>query len=143
MGKKIRARNCKRESNLGTTETILKVLTSIYYAKKAGKKYSISQICMDEHTGSLNTDFVESLYDWSYQPTIDLAEELRQKVRGYQKEHWKYYTKPKEEPAVIKICDSIPMLEFDEDPIAKERKECNDFGILTWNGHRYRLVPID
>jgi hypothetical protein len=143
MGKKFRARNCKRESNLGTTETILKVLTNIYYAKKAGKKYSISQICRDEHMGSLNTDFVEDLYDWSYQPTIDLAEGLRQKVREYQKEHWKYYSKPKEEPVIIQQSESIPMLEFEEDPMVKERNECNDFGILTWNGHRYRLVPID
>ena len=141
MGKKIRARNCKRESNLGTTETILKVLTNIYYAKKAGKKYSISQICRDEHMGSLNTDFVESLYDWSYQPTIDLAEELRQKVREYQKEHWKYYSKPKDEPIIEG--PKVHLLEFDEDTLAKERKECNDFGILEWNGHRYRLVPID
>jgi hypothetical protein len=134
MEKRVKARNCKRESNLGTTETILKVLTKIYYAKKAGTKYSISQICREEHLGSINNRLVEQLYDWSYPPTIEQAEDIRQRLREYQKQHWKYYARPKTES------DTAPMLEFDE---VKESKQCNDFGVLEWNGHRYRLVPID
>ena len=132
MTKIFNARNVKRSSKLGTTDTILKVLTEIYWCKMSGKDYQISTICRNEQLGILNNALVEGLYDWSYLPTRELAEELRQRERNYEKENWG----KKKEQTVARD----PELEFVG---LDEAQHCNDFGILTWNGHRYRLVPID
>lgn len=137
--KKHKTRNFKRRSNLGTIDAIHKVLTEIYWAKQMNKPYSIDAIATAEQVGSLKNDIVESLYDWSYIPSRELAEECRERIRNYQDENWG------KENKVEKVipADKVPVLEFAEDPIAKEAKQCNDIGVLEWNGHRYRLVPID
>ena len=141
--KKHKTRNVKRRSNLGTIDAIHKVLCEIFWAKQMNKPYSIDAIATIEQVGSLKNDIIESLYDWSYIPSRELAEECRERIRNYQDEHW---GKKKAEP-IDYVPDDLPveapLVVFAEDPVAKEAQHCNDFGILTWNGHRYRLVPID
>ena len=132
MTKIFNERKAKRTSKLGTTDAILKVLTEIYWHKMSGKDYQISTICRNEQLGNLNTALVEGLYDWSHLPTRELAEELRQRERNYEKENW-----GKKKEQTVARDPELDLIGLDE------AQHCNDFGILTWNGHRYRLVPID
>lgn len=113
----------------------------VYWAKIAGKPYNVSVICDSEHIGHINKGLVEKACSWENVPTREEAEALRIEFLKHGHEHWKPSKRPKAEPIIEG--PEVPILEFDEDTIEKERKECNDFGILEWNGHRYRLVPID
>ena len=140
--KKYYTRKVNRPSNLGTTDAYHKVLMEVYFAKKAGKPYCVSVICDREHVGHINRKLVEKYVSIDKEPTRADAEELRVEFIKHGHENWKGKERPKAEPNTDEVPEK-PMLEFEEDPIAKEAKQCNDFGILTWNGHRYRPVPID
>ena len=141
--KKYYTRKVNRPSNLGTTDAYHKVLMEVYFAKKAGKPYCVSVICDRERVGHINTKLVEKYVNKDKEPTRADAEALRIDFLKWGHENWKPSKRPKAEQVAERQQAEVPVLEFAEDPIAKERKECNDFGILEWNGHRYRLVPID
>ena len=144
MGKKYKTRTAPRPSGLGTTDAIHKVLMQIYWAKKAGKKYVLADLFTEEHLHHLNKDLVERACSWESAPTREEAEALRTADLDHQAENWDSKKKVEQ---VDYVPDDLPveapLVVFPEDPVAKQCKECNDFGILTWNGHRYRLVPID
>lgn len=144
MGKKqYYTRKVNRPSNLGTTDAYHKVLMEVYFAKKAGKPYCVSVICDREHVGHINTKLVEKYVSIDKEPTRADAEELRIEFIKHGHENWKGKERAKAEPEVEATHDEVPVLEFAEDLIVKEAEQCNDFGVLEWNGHRYRLVPID
>lgn len=129
---KYKTRRARRKNNLSTVEAIQKVLIAVYWAKKEGKPYSISSLCDIEHVGHLNKAVVEKTCSWDVMPTKDDAERVRKANLDY------IYEKIERAEQAQNIVEQ-PELEFDMD----EATHCNDFGILTWNGHRYRLVPID
>ena len=80
----------------------------------------------------MNKAVVEKTCSWDVMPTKDDAERVRKANLDY------IYEKIERAEQAQNIVEQ-PELEFDMD----EATHCNDFGILTWNGHRYRLVPID
>lgn len=131
---KYKTRRARRKNNLSTVEAIQKVLIAVYWAKKEGKPYSISSLCDIEHVGRMNKAVVENTCSWDVMPTKDDAERVREANLDYI-----YEKAEKAERNQIVEIQPEPELEFDMD----KATHCNDFGILTWNGHRYRLVPID
>lgn len=132
MGKKFYTRKCKRPSGLSTTDAIHKMLMQVYWAKIAGKPYNVSVICDNEHIGHINKGLVEKACSWENVPTREEAEALRIAFIEHCQANW---NKKK-----VATPETEPMLDFVG---SEEAQHCNDFGILEWNGHRYRLVPID
>lgn len=130
--KKFYTRKTNRPSGLSTTDAIHKVLMQVYWAKIAGKPYRISSICDSEHIGHLNKELVEGACSWEQMPTREEAENLR--IAFIEHGHKNWNKKKSAEPEADPTLDFIGV---------DEEQHCNDFGILTWNGHRYRLVPID
>ena len=122
-------RKVKRESGLGTTDALWKLLIDIFWARKQGEKYSLNALCVKHQLSKFNSVLLEGMPLDEF-PTRERAEDLRVRIRNYEKEN---YHMSKEESS------QDPTLDL----VEAEAKECNDFGILKWNGHYYRLVLID
>lgn len=127
MEKNFTTRNNKRDNGLGSIDAIWKVLTEIFWAKKGGKEYSVTAICRDNHIRRMKTDIVESLYDWSYAPTRELAEKMHQIICRHESENWGKKKDEAAEPA--------------EEDTARRSEFTHVFKMD--DGHMYMLTRID
>lgn len=129
MEKNFTTRNNKRENGLGSIDSIWKVLTEIFWAKKGGKEYSVTAICRDNHIRRMKTELVEGLYDWGAAPTRELAEKMHQIICKHEAENWAKPQKSEDQAEQV-------LIGFDFG-------EGRDSAIIELWGHKYQITRID
>lgn len=135
MGKKKNyERKVKRDSNLGTTDAIWKMMIDIFFMKKEGRKIHYDQVFAYHQVGKFRVSMIEEAIG-DAMPTRDDAEALRIRKLEYEREH---YGKRKDDVTAEGPAPEEQMIfgfDYGEGP--------DTTAMFVLNGHTYKIIQID
>ena len=134
MKKKNYERKVKRESNLGTTDAIWKMMIDIFFMKKAGKEIRYDQVFDYHQVGKFRKDMLDEAIG-DTMPTREDADALRIRKLEYEREHYKKKDAPAPEEQTASPEQMTFGFDYGEGP--------DNTAMFVLNGHTYKIIQID
>lgn len=134
MKKKNYERKVKRESNLGTTDAIWKMMIDIFFMKKEGRKIHYEQVFNRHQVGKFKLSMLDEAIGETM-PTRDDAEALRIRKLEYEREHYKKKDAPAPEEQTSSPEQMTFGFDYGEGP--------DNTAMFVLNGHTYKIIQID